>query len=183
MILLGYFSGTVSVGIYSAGSRFVNGIGLFSGALFNSFYPAISNIKNDLKMKADVTKKFITFAFILGSVITGLVFFLSEFLIELTFKTKESVIVLKILSFTMLPVLVYTITQSFLFSVYNEKFLMKILIIAWSLNIIISIILIIKFDYTGSAVALAFTEIFLMVAQVIKFRTDSKKCPDPKEEF
>ncbi len=175
VILLGYFSTAASVGIYSAGSRFVNGIGLFSGALFNSFYPVISNIKNDHKTKTEVTKKFIMYSFALGLIITVPVYLFSGYLIDLTFKTEESVIVLKILSFTMIPVLVYTITQSFLFSVYNEKFLTRILIIAWSLNIILSIIMIRLFNYTGCAMALTFTEVFLMITQLIKFRYDISK--------
>jgi len=175
VILLGYFSTAVSVGIYSAGSRFVNGIGLFSGALFNSFYPAISNIKNDLKTKTELTKKFILYSFTLGLMITVPLYLFAGNLIELTFKSEDSVIVLKILSFTMIPVLVYTVTQSYLFSEYNEIFLTRILIIAWSLNIIISIILIKMYDYTGCAVALAFTEIFLMITQLLKFKSDINK--------
>jgi O-antigen/teichoic acid export membrane protein len=175
VILLGYFSTAVSVGIYSAGSRFVNGIGLFSGALFNSFYPAISNIKNDLKTKTELTKKFIMYSFTLGLMITVPLYLFAGNLIELTFKSEDSVIVLKILSFTMIPVLVYTVTQSYLFSEYNEIFLTRILIIAWSLNIILSIILIKMYDYTGCAVALAFTEIFLMITQLLKFKSDINK--------
>lgn len=175
VILLGYFSNAASVGIYSAGSRFVNGIGLFSGALFNSFYPVISNIKNDQKAKNELTKKFILYSFTLGLMITVPLYLFSGNLIELTFKSEDSVIVLKILSFTMIPVLVYTVTQSFLFSVYNEIFLTRILIIAWSLNIILSIILIKMYDYTGCAVALTFTEIFLMITQLLKFKSDINK--------
>ncbi len=175
VILLGYFSTAVSVGIYSAGSRFVNGIGLFSGALFNSFYPAISNIKNDLKTKTELTKKFILYSFTLGLIVTVPLYLNAGNLIDLTFKSEDSVIVLKILSFTMIPVLVYTVTQSFLFSEYNEIFLTRILIIAWSLNIILSIILIKMYDYTGCAVALTFTEIFLMITQLLKFKSDINK--------
>jgi O-antigen/teichoic acid export membrane protein len=175
VILLGYFSSAASVGIYSAGSKFINGIGLFSGALFNSFYPAISNIKDNFKLKTGLAKKFVFYAAAAGSVITLVIFFLPEFIINLTFKISESVIVLKILSFTIIPVLVYTVTQSYLFSVYSEKFLLKILIIAWSLNIILSIVLIIRYDYTGCAIALSVTEIFLMVIQLGKFNFDIRK--------
>lgn len=175
VILLGYLSTAAAVGIYSAGSRFVNGIGLFSGALFNSFYPVVSNIKNDLKTKTELTKKFILYSFTLGLMITIPLYLFAGNLMELTFRSEDSVIVLKILSFTMIPVLVYTVTQSFLFSVYNEKFLTRILIIAWSLNIILSIIMIKLIDYTGCAVALTFTEIFLMITQLLKFKSDINK--------
>lgn len=96
VILLGYFSTAAAVGIYSAGSRFVNGIGLFSGALFNSFYPVISNIKNDLKTKTELTKKFILYSFTLGLMITIPLYLFSGNLMELTFKSEDSVIVLKI---------------------------------------------------------------------------------------
>ncbi len=172
VILLGYFSTAASVGIYSAGSKFINGVGLFSGALFNSFYPAIAKLKDSLKIKLEVTKKMILYTFIGGAIVTAAVYFLSEELIALTFKTEESVFVLKILSLTILPVLIYTVTQSFLFSVYGEKYLTKILVLAWSLNIFLSIILITLFDYAGCAAALASTEIFLMLTQIYKFYSD-----------
>lgn len=175
VILLGYFSTAASIGIYSAGSKFVNGAGLLSGALFNSFYPVISNLKNNFKAGTDLTKKFILYSFITGMIITIPIYFLSGYLIEYTFKTAESATVLKILSFTIIPVLVYTVTQSYLFSVYNEKFLTRVLITAWSINIIMSIILIRQYDYTGSAIALTITEIFLMVTQLIKFSFDIHK--------
>ncbi len=175
VILLGYFSSAASVGIYSAGSRFVNGIGLFSGALFNSFYPAISNIKDDVKTKTEITRKFIMYAFVFGLMITIPVYLFPGYLMDLTFKTEESVFVLKILSFTMIPVLIYTITQSFLFTVYKETYLTVILIISWSLNIILSIILIRLYDYTGCAAALAITEVFMMITQLLKFRYDINK--------
>ena len=52
---------------------------------------------------------------------------------------------------------------------------MKILIVAWILNIILSIILIKSYDYTGCAIALALTEILLMIIQLNKFNFDFKK--------
>lgn len=174
VILLGYLAGTLSVGIYSAGARFANAIGLISGAIFNSFYPVISNLKNDLKLKTELTKKFILYAFAAGAIITLVLFNLADFLIDITFKNNDAVIVLKILSFTIIPVLIYTLTQSFLFSIYNEKYLLKILTLAWSLNIILSIVLIIAFDYAGCAIALTVTEIFLMTVQLNKFISDIK---------
>lgn len=175
VILLGYFSTAVSVGIYSAGSKFVNGVGLFSGALFNSFYPVITNLKNNIKIRTELTKKFILYSFIAGMILTIPIYFLSGYMIEHTFKTAESAIVLKILSFTIIPVFVYTVTQSYLFSVYNEKYLTRILITAWSINIIMSIILVRLYDYTGCAIALTITEIFLMLTQLIKFKYDIHK--------
>lgn len=175
VILLGYLSTAASVGIYSAGSKFINGAGLLSGALFNSFYPVVSNLKNNLTARTELTKKFMFYSFITGLIITIPVFILSDYLIGLTFKTPESAIVLKILSFTIIPVLVYTVTQSYLFSVYDEKFLSVILITAWSINIILSIILIRFYDYTGCAIALTITEIFLMLTQSYKFNYDIRK--------
>ncbi len=174
VILLGYFSNAASVGIYSAGSRFVNGAGLFSGALFNSFYPVLSNVKKDLKLKIELTKKVLLYSSGFGIIITILIYFFSGILISLTFKTGEAVIVLKILSFSILPVIVYTVTQSFLFTVYNEKFLLKILLGAWCMNIILSIILILKYNYTGCAISLTVTELFLMITQLGKFNYDNK---------
>lgn len=86
IIVLEYLSSTIAVGIFSAGIRFVNAIGLFTGALFNTYYPLISNIREDVHLRYQLTKKMITYSFLFGAAISLSLYFLSGFLVDITFK-------------------------------------------------------------------------------------------------
>lgn len=168
IILLEYITSTVSVGIFSAGVRFINAIGLFTGALFNTYYPLISNIKEDVKLKYELTKKLVLYASLIGIAGSSFLFLLAGPLINLTFRIPEAKLILKITAFTVLPIIVYTVVQPFFYTIYKEKFLFKLFAIAFVLNFILSIILISMYGYTGCAVVTIVIEYFLVTGQVIK---------------
>jgi O-antigen/teichoic acid export membrane protein len=169
IIVLEYLSSTIAVGIFSAGIRFVNAIGLFTGALFNTYYPLISNIREDVHLRYQLTKKMITYSFLFGAAISLSLYFLSEFLVDITFKIPEAVPVLKITSFTVIPIMVYTVLQPFFYTVYKEKFLLKLFIIAFTLNFILSIVLIRSYGFIGCAVITTFIEYFVLLILLISF--------------
>jgi O-antigen/teichoic acid export membrane protein len=169
IVLLGYISSAYAVGVFSAASRFANGIGLISGALFNSYYPIISQPGTTDESKYELSRKFIFYAFGLGLFTSLGLFFLSGLLIDVTFKIEEAKPVLKILSFTVIPILVYTIIHSYLFTVHREKFILLLYSIVWAANIILSIVLISIHNYTGAAIATLLVEYSLMITLLIKF--------------
>jgi O-antigen/teichoic acid export membrane protein len=171
VILLGYISFAPAVGIFSAASRFANSIGLLSGALFNSYYPVMAHSETSAENKYALTKRLSLYAFGAGLLIAGSLYVLSDFLINITFKIPEAVPVLKILAFTVVPVLTYTILQSYLFSVHKEKFILKLYAVLWSLNIIISVLLIKMSNFTGAAIASIIIEYALLAVIAFKFFT------------
>ncbi len=175
IILLEYISSTVSVGIFSAGTRFTSGAGLLSGALYNSVYPFIANLKDQKKTSYELAKELIKYSFIIGAAASIALFFLSGLLIDLTFKIEEAKPVLKIVSFTIIPLLVYTVIQTYMLSVYMEKFLLKIYAVIWLLNAVFSIILIWKWNYIGAAAVTISMEYLLMFIQIVKFYSIGKK--------
>lgn len=160
---------TVSVGIYSAAQRFISGTGLLTGALHNAYYPFLSNLKNDRIKAFRLTLKMILYAVIAGVAAGAFLFFLSDFMIKITFKTEEAVGILKILSFGILPVLVYTVLQSYLVTFNYEKFLFKLISVVWIINIILCVLLINKLNLTGCAITAVIIEYFLMSGQLIYF--------------
>jgi O-antigen/teichoic acid export membrane protein len=178
IILLEYISSTASVGIFSAGTRFTSGAGLLSGALYNSVYPFISNLKEQKRTSYELAKELIKYSFIIGAVISIALFFLSGILIDLTFKIEEAKQVLKIVSFTVIPLLVYTVVQTYMLSVFMEKFLLKIYGLIWLLNLVLAIFLIWKWNYTGAAVVTISMEYLLMFIQIVKFFSLGKKLND-----
>ena len=175
IILLEYISSTASVGIFSAGTRFTSGAGMISGALYNSVYPFIANLKEEKKTSYELARELIKYSFIIGAVISIALFFLSGILIDLTFKIEEAKPVLKIVAFSIIPLLVYTVIQTFMLSVFLEKFLLKIYTLIWLLNAAIGIFLIWKWSYTGAAIVTISMEYLLMFIQIIKFISIGKK--------
>ena len=175
IILLEYISSTASVGIFSAGIRFTSGAGMISGALYNSVYPFIANLKEEKKTSYELARELIKYSFIIGAVISIALFFLSGILIDLTFKIEEAKPVLKIVAFSIIPLLVYTVIQTFMLSVFLEKYLLKIYTLIWLLNAAIGIFLIWKWSYTGAAIVTISMEYLLMFIQIIKFISIGKK--------
>jgi O-antigen/teichoic acid export membrane protein len=174
IILLEYITSSVSVGVFSAGVRFTNGVGLVSGALYNSIYPFIANLKEQKKTSYELARELVKYSIILGAVISILIFFLSNILIDLTFKIEEAKPVLKIVSFSVIPLLVYTVVQTYMLSVYKEKFLLKVYLPVWIFNVVLAIFLINSYGYIGAAIATISIEYLLLIIQLIKFYTLGK---------
>ncbi len=178
IILLEYISSTISVGIFSAGVRFTSGAGLVSGALYNSVYPFIANIKEQKKTSFELAKELVKYSIILGSVISILLFLFSNLLIDLTFKIEEAKPVLKIVSFSVIPLFVYTITQTYMLSIYKEKFLLKAYSLVWIFNLVLAIFLILNYGYIGAAAVTISIEYLLMIIQLVKFYSLGKELND-----
>jgi len=175
IILLEYISSTASVGIFSAGARFTNGAGLVSGALYNSVYPFIANLKEQKKTSFELAKELVKYSIILGAVISILLFLFSNLLIDLTFKIEEAKPVLKIVSFSVIPLLVYTITQTYMLSIYKEKFLLKAYLLVWIFNLVLAIFLILNYGFIGAAIVTISIEYLLMIIQLVKFYSLGKE--------
>lgn len=175
IILLEYISSTASVGIFSAGARFTNGAGLLSGALYNSVYPFIANLKEQKKTSFELAKELVKYSIILGTVISIVLFLFSNLLIDLTFKIEEAKPVLKIVSFSVIPLLVYTITQTYMLSIYKEKFLLKAYLVVWIFNLVLAIFLILNYGYIGAAIVTISIEYLLMIIQLVKFYSLGKE--------
>ncbi len=178
IILLEYITSSVSVGIFSAGVRFTNGVGLVSGALYNSVYPFIANLKEQKRTSYGLARELVKYSIVLGAVISLLIFFLSDIIIELTFRIEEAKTVLKIVSFSVIPLFVYTVIQTYLLTVYKERFLLKVYSVVWIFNVVLAIFLIYKYSYIGAAAATITVEYLLMITQLIKFYTLGKSLND-----
>ncbi len=167
VIILGYLTNAASLGIFSAASRFANGVGLFSGALYNTFYPAMTNPENSVETRYALARKFTLYAFIAGLVISLAIYFLAEILIDLTFRIPEAVPVLKLLGFVVIPVLTHTILQSFLFSQKYEKSISYFYIFLWIFNLITCLILVKLYGYWGAAISAFTFEYIVMITLFI----------------
>jgi O-antigen/teichoic acid export membrane protein len=162
IFLVQYLRSSESVGIYSAAARFVGGIGLLTGAVFNSYYPLISNLAKDENLKLTLTRKLLGYSLAAGFVIVIVILSLSNALIDLTFKIQDSKAVLRILSFGILPTMVLPVIQSYMFSTHSEKFNLKILLLVWILNLFLTYLLVNFYDYSGAAISFVVCEYVLI---------------------
>lgn len=169
VIILGYMTNAVSLGIFSAASRFANGVGLFSGAVYNTFYPAMTNPETTAGEKYALARKFVMYAFIAGLTISLAIYFLAEILIDLTFRIPEAVPVLKLLGFSVIPILTYSVIQPYLISTHNEKYILLVYIAIWCISILISWFLVSQSSYTGAAVSSLLSEFLILFFLFIKF--------------
>lgn len=169
MIILGYISGSASLGIFSAASRFTGGIGLISGALYNTYYPVMTGSKMTPAESFRLTVRLTVYAFGLGVVIASALFLLSDILIGLSFKIPEAASVLKILSVTVIPVLVYSVLQPYLISLHRENFILKSYIALFILILPASIILIHFYGYFGAAYAAVSAEMAICIILIAGF--------------
>lgn len=169
MIILGYISGSASLGIFSAASRFTGGIGLISGALYNTYYPVMTGSKMTPAESFRLTVRLTVYAFGLGVVIASALFLLSDILIGLSFKIPEADSVLKILSVTVIPVLVYSVLQPYLISLHRENFILKSYIALFILILPASIILIHFYGYFGAAYAAVSAEMAICIILIAGF--------------
>lgn len=170
LIILGNLSSQASLGIFSAASRFANGVGLISGALYNTIYPAMTNPGTPPEVRYRLAKKFTAYSFLTGLIISLTIFFTAGILIDLTFKIPEAVPVLKLLGFTVIPILTYSVIQPFLYSAHREKFILKTYLAVWIINIPLSILLIHLHNYTGAAFSSLISEYLLLISFFVKFR-------------
>jgi O-antigen/teichoic acid export membrane protein len=175
MILLGYIASAASLGIYSAASRFTGGIGLVSGALYNTYYPVMTGSKISPSEGFRLTARLAVYALSLGIIIAAVLFLLSDTLISLSFKIPEAASALKILSVTVIPILIYSVLQPYLISLHRESFIFKTYAVIFILNIPAALILIHLYGFYGAAYVSASAEILLCIILVFEFLRTKKK--------
>lgn len=155
ILMIGYIISQAAAGIFSAASRIVSSIGLLSGALFNTYYPALINLKDKPKEQFRFTSKILTYSLIAGLLINALIYFLAGIIIDLTFKIDEAKLILKILSFTVLPILLSSVLKAFFYAYFKENYLFILFVIWWIFNVIIGYI----FIYYGGIIGFAYSSI------------------------
>jgi len=75
---------------------------------------------------------------------------------------------------------VYTVVQTYMLSVYKERFLLKVYLAVWIFNAVLAIFLIYRYGYIGAAIATISIEYLLLIIQLIKFYTLGKGLNDRK---
>jgi O-antigen/teichoic acid export membrane protein len=175
ILIIGYMISQAAVGIFSASSRIISSIGLLSGALFNTYYPALISLKDKPKEQFRFTSTILTYSFFVGLLIIVFIYFLSGIVIDLTFKIDEAKIILKILSFTILPILLSSILKAFFYAYFKENYLFILFIVWWIFNIVIGLFFIALGGLHGFAYSSLITEFLFFFILFSKFYREKIK--------
>jgi len=175
ILIIGYMISQAAVGIFSAASRIVSSIGLLSGALFNTYYPALINLKDKPNEQFRFTSRILAYSLIAGLLINALLYLLSGIIIDLTFKIDEAKLILKILSFTVLPILLSSVLKAFFYAYFKENYLFILFIVWWIFNIIIGYIFIYYGGIIGFAYSSLITEFLFFFILFLKYYKEKNK--------
>lgn len=156
-ILLGVYGGSISTGLYSAGSKFVDLSQQFIGIMSRAFFPFLSRKleKHSLYRKINLT---------LAIGMAVVLFVLAPFLIKMFYGQDfiQAVALLRILSVS-IPFLALAniYGTNYLILIKREKSLRKVTMYVSIFGFIIAFPLVYFFDYMGAAINVCLTRLLL----------------------
>ncbi len=163
LILSGIVAGSAGTGYYSAAMRFLTVLRIIPGAMFNTMLPEFSSKSKYRSAPLGV----IAAAAVIGIIISLVVFFSSEILIEWTFRFPEAITPLKILSFTFFFVIINQTLESFYLSGKRQGFVILNLIVSLIVTVITGLILFSYYNISGLAMAALAGEIVMTIAYFV----------------
>lgn len=164
VLLLGFFGGTVSNGIFDAGNKFVGLSQQFMNIVSRTFFPFLSRRidKHDLYVKLNLVLS-VAFSFSL--------FLLAPLLIKLFFTEEfyDSVIVLRILSISVFLISIRNVygTHYMLVRGY-EKQLRNLTLLGSIVGFVFSVPLVYKLDFIGASINIIVAQSVMAITVVYK---------------
>ncbi len=163
VLLLEHLSGDVSVGVYSAASRFVEAARLVPGAFFGALFPTLSSL---VAVPSAMRRTFLRALWLLlaFSVSFGLVMTLfGSLLIRLTYDPRgtsfvEAAPVLALLAWSLTPSLARALLTLYLYSLGQETFVNTVTLVALAAQAVIGWLLIGQWDAKGAAISTGLVE-------------------------
>ncbi len=164
IMLLGFYGGSISNGLFNAGSKFVNIAQQFLTVISRAFFPFLSR-------RIDKHDFFAKYNIFLSSIVSIILFILAPLLIRIFFTTEfeDSIIVLRILSISVFLITTRNVygTNYMIIQGY-EKQLRNITFFGSIIGFIISFPLIYNYDYIGAAVTIILTQVILSLSVTVK---------------
>ena len=172
LVMLQFFKGETIVGLYGAADTIIRNLIIFPSVLIVSVYPSLSKyfINNKEKLYYLYKKSFLyLFLFSLFIVICCLIF--GKFIILLIFGKEfiESVFILKLISIGGFFLFLNIINIYYLNAINKPLVNVKIFIFGAVMNIILNLMLIPRYSYTGAAISsiISYFTIFVCEQMVV----------------
>lgn len=170
LFILKYFTNIESVGVYSAGFKFFE-VFMFIGASYS--FAAIPLLNTILRNSKELFYKKIVkdsaIFFIIGLLISIIVYGISPYILPLIFKNQIniSVSILRIVIFTLPFLLVNFVLQNGLLVLKKTKVIIAIYLIQLILNLVLNFIFVPHYSYFASAYITIFNELFNIVITIV----------------
>lgn len=163
VLLLEHLSGDVSVGLYSAASRFVEAARLVPGAFFGALFPTLASLVTmpDAMRRTFLRALWLLLAFSASFAVVMTLF--GTFLIRLTYDPRgtafaEAAPVLTLLAWSLLPSLVRALLTLYLYSLRQENFVNAVTLIALAVQAVSGWLLITRWGAQGAAIGTGLVE-------------------------
>lgn len=161
ILILGFFYGDFAVGVYSIAEKIIRAIASLLQPIINSLFPYISNLyKANRKLASHQISKIIKIGIIILFFTLSILFLYSDYFLHFIYKKShnvnlfESILVFKMMIlFPLFSFLDSTYGRLVLLTNGKEKKFFKVFSITFILGLIISLVLIYKFNYIGAAIA------------------------------
>ncbi len=165
--LLKLLAGTVAVGIYSAGVKYLDGFNVIPSYFTLAIFPLMSRYARDsheslVRAYKLAVRLLIMVALPIAISVTVLATPLIRILGGAAY-LPDSAIALTILIWSIPVGFVNSVTQYVLIAVGQQRFLTKAFVIGVSFNVLANLLLIPRFGYRGAAVVTVFSEISLLI--------------------
>ncbi len=156
LVMLQFFKGEAIVGLYGAADTIIRNLIIFPLAFIVSMYPSLSKyfIKNKEKLY-DLYKKSFLYLFLFSLFIVIGCFIFGKFVILLMFGKEfiDSVLILKLISIGGFFLFLNMINVYYLNAINKPLINVKIFVFGAVINIILNLILIPMYSYTGAAIS------------------------------
>lgn len=177
--ILGLLTNNIVVGYYAAADKIIQVFNGLMTPISQTIYPHIVKKVNVSKMDG---LKFIKFILKMITIFTGMIsifiFFGASFFVDILLgeQYNESVIILQIMS-----IVPFLVALSNIFGIQTmvifgrEKAFSKILMMGSIFNLVLSFILVLKYEAIGSAISVVTVEMFITIAMFIYIQNNGLK--------
>ena len=172
-VLISFLIDETHSGYYSASFNIFMAICLIPLAITKVYFPNFIKQFHENKFGAFKFLNNIRNYFVIYCCFFGLIlYYLSEFIIINLYSESflDSVIVLRFLSFALIPIILNRLYNYTLIALKQNKYYFKITAFGSLINISLNILLIPEIGILGAVVATIFTELFILVGSYIKIR-------------
>lgn len=166
IMLLGFFGGAVSNGLFDAGSKFVGISQQFMGVISRTFFPFLSR-------RIDKHHLYVKINIYLSLALTVVLFLSAPLLIKIFFTSEfyDAIPILRIMSFSILFLALSNIYgTNFMIIEGYERQLRNITLISSLIGFILSLPLIYYFDFIGAAMTVTLTRGILGIGIMLRVR-------------
>ena len=186
-ICLTYLSGSVAVGLFSSSQRLLLVLAALYVLFSNSVFPIMSQLfTTDRDKLNDLYHKILKFMLMLGfPIVTGTLIF-SEEIINLIYGAEfvPGAGCLRILIFASAFMFISGTCTTLLGAINKQLSVTKVAIIGAVFSVILNMVLIYKYSYTGASIATVLTEILMVIMMLIilertDFKLDIRRCISP----